>query len=83
MGWAYYRAGHLDQADRLLLAAVQGVRTTPDIAYYLARFLNDKGQTDDARKLLQSATGTPGAFAHREDANALLKSLPQKPPPSH
>jgi hypothetical protein len=82
LGWAYYRTGHLDQADRLLRAAVQGVRTTPDIAYYLARVLNDKGQTDDARKLLQSATGMTGAFAHREDANALLNSLRQKPPSS-
>ncbi len=82
LGWAHYRAGHLDQADRLLRAAVQGVRTTPDIAYFLARVLNDKGQIDDARKLLQSATGMTGAFAHREDANDLLKSLSATPPPS-
>jgi tetratricopeptide (TPR) repeat protein len=83
LGWAHYRAGHLDQADRLLRSAVQGVRTTPDVAYYLARVLNDRGQIDDARKVLQSATGLPGAFAHREDANALLKSLPEGQPPNH
>jgi hypothetical protein len=41
----------------------------------------DKGQTDDARKLLQTATGLAGAFAHREDAAALLKSLPQETSP--
>jgi thioredoxin-like negative regulator of GroEL len=75
LGWAHYRSGHLDQAHKLLRAAVQGVRTTPDIAYYLARVLVDTGQTDDARKLLQSVTGLPGAFAHREDARALLKSM--------
>jgi uncharacterized protein HemY len=80
LGWAHYRAGHLDQADRLLRSAVQGVRTTPDIAYFLARVLNDKGQIDDARKVLQTATAMTGAFAHREDANALLKSLPEKQP---
>ena len=54
---------------------VAGARTTPDIVYYLARVLADKGQTDNARRLLQSAVGATGAFAHRDDANTLLKSL--------
>jgi len=75
LGWALYRSSHLDEAEKMLRAAVQGVRTTPDVAYFLARVLADKGQTDDARKLLQSATGLAGAFAHREDAGNLLKSL--------
>jgi Flp pilus assembly protein TadD len=75
LGWALYRAGRLDQAEQKLRAAVTGGRTTADIAYFFARVLADKGQTDDARKLLQSATGLQGAFAHRDDANALLKKL--------
>lgn len=75
LGWARYHSGQIDQAEKLLRAAVQGARVTPDIAYFLARVLVARRQTDDARKLLQSATGLPGAFAHREDANALLKSL--------
>jgi tetratricopeptide (TPR) repeat protein len=75
LGWALYRADRREQADQKLRAAVSGVRTTPDIAYFLARVMADKGQTEDARKLLQSATKLPGAFAHRDDAAALLKSL--------
>jgi Tfp pilus assembly protein PilF len=83
-GWALYRAGKFDQAEQKLRAAVTSGRTTPDIAYFLARVLVDKtqtddtlkkAQTDDARKLLQSATNLPGAFAHRDDANVLLKKL--------
>ncbi len=77
LGWALYRNGQVDRAEQALRQAVSGVRTTPDIAYYLARVLADKGRNDDARKLLQSATGLPGAFAHRKDAEALLKSLPK------
>ena len=46
LGWALYRAGRLDQAEQKLRAAVTGGRTTPDIAYFLARVLADKGQTD-------------------------------------
>jgi len=75
LGWALYRAGRLDQAAEKLSAAVSGSRTTPDIAYYLARVLADRGRTDDARKLLETTTKLPGAFAHRDDAVALLKTL--------
>jgi Flp pilus assembly protein TadD len=75
LGWALYRAGRLDDAEQKLRTAVAGGRATPDIAYFLARILADKARTDDARKLLQSATTLPGAFAHRDDANSLLKKL--------
>jgi tetratricopeptide (TPR) repeat protein len=75
LGWARYRAGQAEQAEDLLRAAVEGVRVTPDVAYFLARVLADRGQGEDARKLLRSAIGLPGAFAHREDAKALLDSL--------
>jgi Tfp pilus assembly protein PilF len=75
LGWALYRAGRPDQAGEKLRAAVTGVRTTADIAYFLARVMADKGQTEEARKYLESATKSPGAFAHRDDAKTLLKSL--------
>jgi Tfp pilus assembly protein PilF len=75
LGWALYRQGRPEQADQRLRAAVSGTRITADIAYFLARVLADKGQTDDARKLLQSATQSTSAFAHRDDATALLKTL--------
>jgi uncharacterized protein HemY len=75
LGWGLYRAGQLEQAEQKLRAAITGGRTTLDIAYYLARVLAEKGQTDNARQLLQSATSLPGAFAHRDDANSLLKTL--------
>jgi tetratricopeptide (TPR) repeat protein len=80
LGWAYFRAGRIDEAVQKLRAAVHQVRTTPDIAYYLARVLAEKGQPDDAMRLLQSATKLPGAFAHRSEADALLKSLAQEKP---
>jgi tetratricopeptide (TPR) repeat protein len=75
LGWAHYRGGRLDQAEQKLRAAVQGVRTTPDIAYFLARVLADKGSSEVAKGLLLSALKSPGAFAHRSDAETLLKTL--------
>jgi Tfp pilus assembly protein PilF len=82
LGWALYQTGRPELAEEKLRAAVSGARITADIAYFLARVLvdnsrsgADKGKTDDARKLLETTTKQPGAFAHREDAVALLKSL--------
>lgn len=75
LGWGHYRMGHLDQAEQALRSAVSSMRTTPDIAYFLARVLFDKGNRADARKLLESATKQPGAFAHRDDAGSLLKAM--------
>ena len=59
----------------MLRTAVTGMRTTPDIAYYLARVLAARGQTQDARKLLETCVNVSTAFAHRDDAKELLKSL--------
>jgi tetratricopeptide (TPR) repeat protein len=75
LGWALYRAGRLEPAEQKLRAVVAGGRTTPDIVYFLARVLADKGNTDELRMLLQSATNSTGAFAHRDAATTLLKSL--------
>jgi tetratricopeptide (TPR) repeat protein len=75
LGWAHYRMGHLDQAEQALRTAVTGMRTTPDIAYFLAKVLFDRGNRVDALKLLESATKLPGAFAHRNDAGSLLQSI--------
>jgi len=63
-------------SDKVLEAAIQKIREGHnEDALGLIREQADKGQTDDARKLLQTATALTGAFAHREDAGNLLKSL--------
>jgi predicted Zn-dependent protease len=75
LGWALYRAGRVDEAQEKLSAGVAAGGMTPDVAYFLARVLVDKGKIEDARRLLQTATAQPGAFGHRDDATALLKTL--------
>jgi Flp pilus assembly protein TadD len=75
LGWALYRSDQLDLAEQKLRAAVAGAQLTPDIAYYFSCILNARGNVDDAKKLLESATKASGAFAHRDDALALLKKV--------
>ena len=53
LGWAQYRSGHLDQAEKILRSVVQGVRPSPELAYFLAGVLADKGRNYHARPLLQ------------------------------
>lgn len=75
LGWARFRSGQVETAEQALRAAVQGARVSPDIAFYLSSVMAARGQADDARKLLQTAIALPGAFAHRDDARGLLKTL--------
>jgi Tfp pilus assembly protein PilF len=75
LGWALYRAGRLDLAEEKLRAATSRGRATPDMIYFLAQAVAENGKPDEARKLLQSATAQRHAFAHRDDAAALLKRL--------
>jgi Tfp pilus assembly protein PilF len=74
LGWALYRAGRRDVAEAKLRTAASG-RVTPDVLYFLAQAIADNGKADEARKLLETATAQPRAFAHRDDATALLKKL--------
>jgi Flp pilus assembly protein TadD len=78
LGWSHYLAGRLDQAEEKLAAAAaaNGGRTSADIAYFSARVVADKGRKAEARKVLERMTNLPGAFAHRDDAIAFLKTLP-------
>lgn len=79
LGWAYYRAGRLDDADRVLGASVSSGQATSDTAYYLARVLKDKGKPAEAKDILKKALETDGPFVNRADAKALLDELSKTP----
>ena len=50
-----------------------GERT--DTAYYLARVFADRNHLADAKTLLDGALKTPGPFAMRRKAKALLEQI--------
>ena len=69
LGWAYSRLGRWDEAHQALRAASPEGRATPDTAYYLALVLEERGEHEEAVRLVRSALGAPpGLFALREDA---------------
>jgi len=74
-GWVLYRAGRVEDAEKVLRQAAATGEMKADTAYYLARVLVDRNQKDPARQLLTSALASDQPFAHRDDAKALLAEL--------
>jgi Tfp pilus assembly protein PilF len=78
LGWAYFKAGRLDEAEQALSASAAGGQISSDTAYYYARLLNEKKKPAEARDLLKKALASDGAFVNRGEAAALLKELDKK-----
>ncbi len=76
LGWAYYKQGRLDEAEVSLRKALGAARPTPEMLYFTARVLVDRGRKQDAIRLLQSpAMKSPAPFYLRNEAKALLEEL--------
>jgi tetratricopeptide (TPR) repeat protein len=85
LGAVLFRLGKFDDAFTVFKQAVQDTPSLEPAALSMAKLLCQRGDKKkagewfdyalNAHKLLQSATGLPGAFAHRDDATALLKSV--------
>ncbi|MFY7874939.1 MAG: hypothetical protein ACOVQM_05795, partial [Pirellula sp.] len=61
-------------ADRLLGQLAEQAALQPQTAYYVARVLEAKGQSEDAKKVLKAAVDTPGIFVERAKARQELES---------
>jgi tetratricopeptide (TPR) repeat protein len=71
MGWAHYRMGELDQAERYLRQALNE-RPDAEIAAHLGEVLWKKGETDRAREVWQSQLkATPDSAVLRETMRRL------------
>ena len=80
LGYCYFKAGRVDDADKALGTAASTGQVGLDTAYYLALMLNEKKKYPEAQKLLTDATGARGAFVYRAEAKALLAEIAKKVP---
>ena len=80
LGWCYYKAGRLDDAEKAIAAAAQAGAVSRDAAYFLARVLADKQRYDDAHKVLKSAADARGGYVYQAEAQALLNEIASKLP---
>lgn len=76
LGWVYHRLGRDELAERTLRAALSARRVGADSFYYLAAVLTKKGETEEARRLLDVALQTTDAsFSFRSQALTLRDQL--------
>jgi tetratricopeptide (TPR) repeat protein len=73
--WALYRLGRTAEAEQLLGKIFSAGAISPDTAYYVGRILQDRGKTDNAIKVLESALASPNPFAQRQATTELLAQL--------
>lgn len=76
-GWVNYRLGNLDQAERFLKAALQmsQQQTRPELFYYMAHVLAERGNNADAKKLLDQIVISDAPFAFKDEAKEWVKRL--------
>lgn len=79
LGLAYYRLGRIEEAEKALRSSLSGGSGSSDTVYYLARLLAERGQSDEAKRLLKLALDAAGLFAFRKEARDQLDRLDKKP----
>ncbi|MFO0262903.1 MAG: tetratricopeptide repeat protein, partial [Planctomycetota bacterium] len=75
LGWVLFRQDDLNQAREWFGRASQSQRLTPEMAYFLAKFLQSSGQKEQALQLVTQALEQPGLFLYRTSARELRKEL--------
>ncbi len=75
LGWALYRLGRIDEAERAMQGAAAIAISDVDAAYFTARVAVDRGRKAEARQMLESALKNPKPYVFRRDAETLLKQL--------
>ena len=78
LGLAYLRRGEPGEALPYLEKAVQLSPENPDFRYHHARTLAESGQTETARKILETVLAEPVQFPGRRAATALLASISEE-----
>lgn len=79
LGWTLYKSGQVDDAVKILQQSIADGQINAASAYYFAVILNERGQQDVAKQLLEAALSTEPPFAKRTEAQKLLDSINATP----
>ena len=67
-----------DEAERAFATVGSMGQLRPDTAFYWAKLSVDRGRTEQAIQLLESALANPSQFVMRDEAEDLLEKLQPK-----
>jgi tetratricopeptide (TPR) repeat protein len=73
LGWACYRTGNADEADKHLTSVVNIGQASSDCAYFLALIAAERKDAERVKKLCETALAAPGTFVHRDSCKELLE----------
>jgi tetratricopeptide (TPR) repeat protein len=75
LAWIYYKLGRREDAEKILDQIARNNALSSDGAYYVAKLLNDRGEKDRAKTILERVLTNEAVFATRPDAIDLLEQL--------
>jgi tetratricopeptide (TPR) repeat protein len=79
LGWVYYKLGKRTEAEKVFQMIFQtGATNSPDTMFYLASYYKEKGNIDEAKRLLTSAIQGDRLFPYRAQAEEMLRTLNEK-----
>ena len=71
LGWTQLQTGDTTEAGKSLQLAASSRQLTADTAYFLAKFMADRGDKEQARKALKQVLDTRPLFVYRKAAEKL------------
>ncbi len=75
LGWVYLKQSNFEQAQVWLARAAQARNVTPEVGYFFARYLQIRGEKQQALDIITGALKHQGLFLYRSKARLLEKEL--------
>jgi tetratricopeptide (TPR) repeat protein len=75
LGYALYKNGRLQEADRTIQNALRMGQLNMDSSYLIARILFENNKTAEAGRILESVVDQQGIFVHRDEAQQLRAQI--------
>lgn len=80
LGWIFFKANDMKQAGQVFQQAAAQGNLSPQTAFFLARFVNQNGNAEQAKQLLEAALATNRIFAKKQEAQELLNEINKAAP---
>lgn len=75
LGYIYLRLGQVEEAGKFLRPVAMAPNNSPEISYFVARWLYETGKSADAEKILEMALETKSLFLYRSASRKLMQEI--------